>query len=211
MRKICVHVVNIGNYFPELTQLTLPTIEAFCDRIKADLNIITKRKFPSQYILTEKLQVYEDGKDYAYNILLDMDILVHPKCYNPFLKNIPKGYVAFKDNYFASNQLGVDNIFEEDGRNVGISGCAVFTCRKTHNLWKPIDDLTIQEIDNNILQNRKIVDEYTLSRNLAKYKFKYIEPYPIYHYNLMYHLGSYNQNENEILNRAKIWHKYYWK
>ena len=117
----------------------------------------------------------------------------------------------FLVNYFANNQLASDIYFERDGRNVGISSCAVFTTIHTHELWKPIDDLSIEQINNNILQDRKIVDEYTLSRNLAKYGFKYIEPYPMEHYNLMYHLGSYGQDKNKMIDNAKTWFNYFWR
>ena len=211
MKNICIHTVNIGDYFPELTQYTLPTIKDFAYRIDADLNIITERKFPQQEVLVEKLQVYEDGKPYDYNILLDLDILVHPQCYNPFLNNIPPTHVSFKDNYDANKQLRSDIYFERDGRNVGISGCAIFTNKYTHDLWKPIDDLTIEQINNNILQERKIVDEYTMSRNFAKYGFKYVQPYPLDQYNLLYHLGTYGQDKEKMLDNAKTWYNYFWR
>lgn len=212
MKKfICVHTLNINNYFPELTNLTLPTIDRFCKKINADLNIITSRKFPQYYILAEKLQVYEDGLNYDYNIFLDLDILVHPNCYNPFNNNIPYNSVAFKDSYHADKQLQPDIYFKRDGRNVGISGCAIFSNKFTHDLWKPINDLTVEQINNNILQKRKIVDEYTLSRNLAKYCLKYTAPYPMSEYNYLFHLGAYEQDQNLLLEKAKLWYKTFWK
>lgn len=212
MRKICIHIIDINNYFQELKKLTLLTIERFCERISADLNIITERKFPNWPILTEKLQVYKDGFNYEYNILLDLDILIHPDCYNPFGANIPITHCAFKDNYNASDQLDVDDIyFKRDGRNVGISGCAIFTTKYTHDLWKFPKDLTKKDVINNILQDRKIVDEYIVSRNLAKYGLKYIEPYPMKkEYNLMFHLGIFGHDKQKILDRAELWFKTFW-
>lgn len=210
MKRICIHTLNIGNYFPELTKLTLPTIERFAKQIKADVNIISERKFEGS-ILTEKLQVYEDGKDYEYNIFLDLDVLVHPQTYNPFIKNIPFNYVSFKDNYHAHKQLKSNIYFERDGRDVGISACAVFTTKYTHDLWKPLDMFTTEQINDNILQERKIVDEYTLSVNLSRYSYKYIEPYPVNEYNLLFHLGTFNQDEQKMLESAKLWYKVFWK
>jgi hypothetical protein len=224
--NICVHVVDIDDYFPELKELTLPTIERFCDNIKADLNVVTERRFPDWPILTEKLQVYEDGKKYDYNILLDLDILVHPDCYDPFEKNIPKTYCAFKDNYHAHLQLKSDIYFERDGRDVGISGCAIFTTRYTHDLWKFPIELSKEEVCDNILfhptvglYGRKGVDEYVTSRNLAKYGLKYIEPYPMNEYDIMFHLGRQHivkydnliDGEEEIVERAKLWYKTFWR
>lgn len=210
-KSICVHTLDIENYFPELKELTLPTIEKFCKKIKANLNIISERKISKGNLLFEKLQVYESGMSYDFNIFLDLDILVHPLCYNPFEKNIPLSYVAFKDNYDANTQLKPDKYFEQDGRNIGISACAVFTTRFTHVVWKPIEDLTIDQINQNILTKRKCVDEYTLSRNFAKYGFKYIEPYPINEYNYLFHLGTFTQDQDMILDRAKIWYNAFWK
>jgi len=212
MKSICVHVIDIGNYFPELKSLTLPTIERYCKKIGSDLNIIKERKFNEWPLLTEKLQVYEDGKNYDFNMLLDLDVLIHPDCYNPFLKNIPETYCSFKDNYYASNQLDVNDIyFKRDGRNVGISGCAVFTTKYTHDLWKFPIELSMEDILCKIKQERKIVDEYIMSRNLAKYSLKYIEPFSVEtEYNLIFHLGNYDQNKQKILDRAKLWYKTFW-
>lgn len=213
MRNICVHVIDIDDYFPELKLYTLPTIERFCDKIKADLKIIRERRFPDWPILTEKLQIYANGALYPNNILLDLDILVHPDCYNPFERNIPYTHCAFKDNYNASKQLKSDIYFERDGRDVGISGCAVFTTSHTHDLWKFSDYFKANKhmVLENILQERKIVDEYVMSRNLARYGLKYVAPYPIHEYDLMFHLGNYKQSEEMILERAKLWYKTFWR
>jgi hypothetical protein len=210
VKSICIHLLNIGNFFPELTELTYPTIEVFAKKIKADINIITERKLSSDNILVEKLQIYEDGKNYDYNMFLDLDLLIHPLCYNPFV-NIPKFHVAFKDSHDADKVFVKDKYFEKDGRNVGVSSCCVFTTRDTHHIWKPIEELSLEQINKNIIQDRKNVDEYTLSRNLAKYNIKYIEPYPIEQYNLMFHLGFYQEDKNRILDNAKLWYKMYWK
>jgi hypothetical protein len=200
----CIHVLNIGNYFPELFNLSIKTVRDFAERIGADLNIITERKYKDWPVLTEKLQVYKDGIDYDWNLLLDADILVHPNAYDPFLKLHP-AFVGCKDSYDANRQLRTDKYFLRNGRNVGLSSCVIATSQFTHDLWKFPDDLTKEDILNNILQERKIVDEYVISRNLAKYGLYYRELYPIKDYHLFYHLGSYGQNEEEILELARKW------
>jgi len=128
-------------------------------------------------------------------------------CYNPF-PNIPLFHVAFKDAYDADGIFEMDDIFKKDGRNIGISTCCVFTTKDTHHLWKPID---IEKATKSIIQERKNVDEYTLSRNLAKYNMKYTAPYPIEQYNLMFHIGLYQEDKNKTLDAAKLWHRLYWK
>ena len=59
MKKL-IHCVYINDFFPELWKLTLPTIKQYAYNIGAELNIITKRKFPQWHINYEKIQVYED-------------------------------------------------------------------------------------------------------------------------------------------------------
>jgi len=206
--RICVHVVNIGDYFPELFNITIKTVEYFCSRHKFHLNVITERKYPDYPLLAEKLQVYD--QDYDWNLLLDADILVHPDTYNPFNYFNPIE-VGNKDDYRASTQLRLDKYFIRDNRDRGLSGCVLATSRLTHDLWEFPSDLTKDEILDNILQERKIVDEYVVSRNLAKYGLKHRELFPIKDYNLLYHLGSYAQDENKILDLAKQWMKDNWR
>ena len=202
--KKCIHVVNINDYFNELFKISIKTIEHFANKIGADLNIISERKFYDWPLLTEKLQVYNYGKGYDWNLLLDADILIDPDAYDPFIV-FDMDTVGCKDGYYASNQLKVDDCFLRDRRNVGLSGCMIATSKLTHDLWKMPDDLTKDEILDNILQDRKIVDEYVISRNLAKYGFKYKELYPLNHYNLFFHLGMFDQDENLILQVANKW------
>jgi hypothetical protein len=202
--KKCIHVLNINNYFPELFEMTYKTLDRYSKKIKADLNVITTRKYEDYNVLTEKLQVYDYGMDYDWNLLIDADILVHPDAYDPFVNFDPR-LVGNKDEYKASNQLRLDKYFIRDGRNIGLSGCLIATSRLTHDLWEFPKDLTKEEIYNNILQERKIVDEYVISRNLAKYGLKHHELFPIKDYNLLYHIGLYNEDKNKILDLAKDW------
>jgi len=208
--KTCVHIVNIDNFFPELFNLTIKTVERFCEKYKFELNIIKDRKYSDLTILSEKLQVYDYGLNYDWNLLLDADILVHPNTYNPFTYFNPIE-VGNKDEYKANAQLRLDKYFIRDNRNIGLSSCVLATSRLTHDLWKFPNDLTKNEIYSNILQERKCVDEYIISRNLAKYGLKHRELFPIKDYNLLYHLGNYNEDKNKILDDANQWMKDNWK
>jgi hypothetical protein len=205
----CIHVVLLNDYFPELVNLTLPTIERYANKIGANLNIINKRKFSDWPILTEKLQVY-DYPDYDWNILMDIDILIHPDTPDP-LEYFDPREVGNKDEYPASQQLRPDKYFIRDGRNLGLSACLICTSRLTHDIWEMPKDLTKEEIIENILQDRKCVDEYVISRNLAKYGLKYRELFPVKYYNMVYHLGTENEDKEEILLRAEKWRKINWR
>jgi len=202
--KICIHVVNVDDYFPELFELTSKTVEKYADKIGADINIIKERLHPNLPPMIEKLQVYDYGMNYDWNLMMDADILVHPNTYNPFINFDPR-VVGNKDEYKASNQLRLDKYFIRDGRNLGLSGCLLATSRLTHDVWEFPNDLTEEDILNNIHAPRKCVDEYIISRNLAKYGIKHHELFPVKDYNLMFHVGCFNEDKNQILDLAKDW------
>jgi len=172
--KKCLHVVYINDYFPELWNLTLPTIENYAKRIGADLNIITERKFPEMHIHYEKMQVWNDGKEYDANFLLDCDILINDG-FPDFTTIVPRGHVGFNDNYHASNKYNIkENIyFQRDGRDVGIASNAVIGYKETHDIFKPIVDFTMDKWNEISTVRVGDIDEYVLSYNLAKYGLKY--------------------------------------
>jgi indolepyruvate ferredoxin oxidoreductase beta subunit len=68
-----VWVLYINNYFPELCKYTLPTIKLYAQKIGADFNLITTRKYLEFPITYEKIQIYELGNNYDWNILIDAD------------------------------------------------------------------------------------------------------------------------------------------
>ncbi len=173
MRK-GVHVVYIDDFFPELWALTYPTIKAYADRIGADLNVITGRKYSHMHINYEKFQVWIDGMCYNANFLVDADVLIH-KEFPDFTTIVPPHHVGFNDNYFASDKFTIEetNVFLRDGRNVGIASNAVITYTSTHDLWEPIDWLRMEDFESISKVRLGDVDEFNLSWNLAKYGLKY--------------------------------------
>lgn len=205
----CIHMVVVNNYFPELVEITHKTVEVYAKKINAKFNMITSRKFPDWPVLTEKLQVY-DYDNYDWNILVDADILIHPDTYDPLIKFDPR-VVGNKDEYLASNQLRLDKYFIRDGRNLGLSGCLLCTSRLTHDLWEFPTDLTKEEVLDNITQERKCVDEYVVSRNLAKYGLRHKELFPVKDYSLFHHLGIDGVDKDKILDNAKDWIKANWR
>ena len=173
MKKL-IHVVYINDYFPELWEMCYPSIKNYAHRIGADLNVITKRKFPEWHINYEKMQVYEDGKYADANFLLYADILIHPQ-FPDFSTGITlPHHIAFNDNYHASTKFDVtDNIyFQRDGRDVGIASNAVISFKSTHDAWRPLD-ITPDEGKRITYIREGDIDEYTLSLNMAKYGLKY--------------------------------------
>jgi hypothetical protein len=160
------------------------------------------------------MQIYEDGMGSDWNILLDADILVHPDTPDPLNTLIHPTVVAAKDSYHADRQFvgnGMDQYFYRDGRNIGISTCAVVASRLCHDLWTPLD-INREEAEQRVYQNRAIIDEYCVSRNLARYGLKLTAILdPKVHYDKLFHLGVFGRDKNQMLDEAKEWYKLNWR
>ena len=170
----CVHVLATEGYAPELCAITLPTIKASAERIGADFNLITTRKFPSFPVNYERLQIYEAGKSYDWNINIDADMVIGKKLHD-ITTNAPENLVRIVMKFDATMYFNVENniYFQRDGRNVGLVDAFIVTSRLTHDLWEPLpgnfeDYLSLFKDG----QNRRI-SEFCLSQNLAKYGLQF--------------------------------------
>ena len=214
METRTIHVLIVNNYFPELTKLTIPTVELWAKKLNAKLNLITNRKWSDWPLLYEKMQVYYDGQNSDWNILLDADILVHPDTPDPLNSFIHPTQVAAKDSYHADRQFvgnGMDQYFYRDGRNIGISTCAVASSRLCHDLWTPLE-ISREDAEQRVYENRAIIDEYCVSRNLARFGLKLTAILdPKFHYDKLFHLGAFGRDKNQMLDEAKEWYKKNWK
>ena len=211
METRTIHVLLINNYFPEMTRLTIPTVERWAQKLNAKVNLITNRKWPDWPLLYEKMQIYYDGIDSDWNILLDADILIHPDCPDPLNTFIHPTQVAAKDSYHADRQLHMDDYFFRDGRNIGISTCAVAASRLCHDLWTPLE-ISREESEKRVYEHRAILDEYCVSRNLARFGLKLTAILdPNKDYDKMFHLGAFGRDKDQMLEEAKIWYNKNWK
>jgi hypothetical protein len=170
--KKAVWVLNVNNYRPDICLHTLPTIKAYAERIGAEYSEITERKFPSYPVTMEKMQIYELGKEYDINILIDADVLISPKL-EDLSSNVTRipGLISVMQvfeipRYFPYNylfdRLPISKTLEGKPTKVGPSANFVITSKWSHFLWNP--DVSIPE-----LQDPFRIDEYIMSINLAKY------------------------------------------
>jgi hypothetical protein len=165
-----VFVVVVDNYMPELCAQTLPTIEAFATRIGAKFTVIKDRKYPDWHPVYEKLQVYELGKDNDWNILVDADTFIS-KDLGDITKDVPYTHVGVQYAYPAELVMQPDIYFARDGRGQAIATNFVVTSNLTHDVWTPLE---FDHTEANKRINRaNAVDEYCLSRNLAKFGLKF--------------------------------------
>jgi len=181
--KKVLWTLNIDNYAPEITALTYPLLKQYAHKIGADFQIISERKFPNFPPVYEKLQIFELGKDLDWNIYIDSDALVHPDMFDP-TDHIHKDTVLHNACDLAGNRWRYDRFFRRDGRHIGSCNWFAVASDWCIDLWKPLDDLTLDEAVANIfitqsernsgeIQASHLIDDYTLSRNIAKFGLKF--------------------------------------
>jgi hypothetical protein len=177
--------LNIDNYIPEITEITFPLIHRYAKKIGADFHVIKERKFPDFPPVYEKLQIYQLAQEMKndWNVYFDADALVNPNM--PDVTNlVPKDTVMHNGKDHASLRWRYDRFFKRDGRHIG--SCNWFTVASDWciELWKPLDDLTLEEAVANIslvanehnsgvMEPSHLIDDYVLSRNIAKYGLKF--------------------------------------
>jgi hypothetical protein len=184
IRKV-IYTLNIGNYAPEIRALTFPLMEAFARKIGAEFHVITERRFPDWPIPYEKLQIYALGQDADppdWNWFLDADTLVSPEMFDP-TDHLSKDTVCHNGRDMAGLRWRYDQYFRRDGRHWGSCNWCTIASDWCLDLWHPLEDLTMEQAIANIqptINERScgvcdpehLIDDYTLSRNIARYGLK---------------------------------------
>ena len=181
-----IFLLNIGKYVPKITKITYPLIEYYADKIGADIVKITKRKYPDFPITYEKFQIYDLASS-EWNIYIDSDTCILPEFYDltPFMD---KSVTYFPNTNVAPSRYRVDKYFLRSNSLFSAPTSFVYTSDWCMDTWKPVDDLTLEEIkyniyrvprdfeDNKLCDNRfdlvYTIDDYIVSRNIAKYGLK---------------------------------------
>ena len=182
-----VFTLNVDGYSPEMTALTYPLLKAYARKIDADFHVISERKFPEWPVTFEKLQIYELAQQMEndWNIYIDADALVHPD--TPDLTSIlDRDTVAHFGSDFAPARWRSDRFFRRDGRHISSGNWLAIASDLCIDLWKPPDDLTpakaianiqpsVAERVGGVVTAPHLIDDYLLSRNIAKYGLKYVD------------------------------------
>jgi len=223
--KKVIYTLNVNDYCPEITAITYPLIEDYAKKIDAEFVIIKERKFPDFPVVYEKLQIHELGKDNDWNIYIDSDVLVNPDLFD-FTPHLKKDTVLHYGNDLAGNRWKYDQYFLRDGRH--ISSCNWFTIASDWciDLWKPLDDMTLDKALQNInvvvpesiadISPAHLIDDYVLSRNIAKYGLKFTTCKQIFEKlnpgfpgndNYLYHeyLIATESKPHKLIDRLKKW------
>lgn len=185
--KKIIYILNIDNHNPEVTAITNPYIERYAEKIGASaIHIIKERKFENWPITYEKMQIFQLAQLYEadWNIYIDSDALINPNAPD-FTVLLPEDMVAHHGNDFAPIRWKYDRYFKRDGRHIGSGNWFTLASHLCIDLWKPIDDLTPEEAisriqpttdeaGSGVINPSHLIDDFALSRNIAKYGLKFV-------------------------------------
>jgi hypothetical protein len=186
MRKT-LWTLNIGNYAPELCELTYPLLLGYARKIGADFQIINERRFPEMPVTYEKLQIFYLGRGNDWNVYVDSDAMVFPDMFD-VTERIPKDTVVHYGRDFADNRFRADAYFRRDGRNIGACNWFAAASDWCIDLWHPLEDMhtnmiavpqALEAIKPIVIERQAgidrehLIDDYVLSRNIARYGLKY--------------------------------------
>lgn len=219
MKKLLV-TLDI-NYSNQITNITYPYMKSYADKIGADFNIIMERKFPNCPINIEKFQLYDLSKNYDWTIFIDADALIHPNA--PDVTEVyEKDIVIFNRYDLYPLRFKPNNYTRRDKRNIGASTWFNVFSDWTRHLWKPYDNpkeyinqihLVTKEINFGYTPEH-ILDDYLVSRNIAKYGLKIktviydmFASYPKDGYPLFF-IHKYAISYDEKIKYLKYWDNY---
>lgn len=194
MRKT-LWTLNVGNYAPELCELTYPLLLAYATKIGADFQIINERRFPEMPVTYEKLQIFYLGRGNDWNIYIDSDAVIFPDMFD-VTERIRPDTVAHYGRDHCINRFKSNPYFRRDGRNIG--SCNWFTVAGGDciDLWHPLTRngrdgtvvapyeppalrMILDEIRPIVTERQAgitpehLIDDYTLSLNIARYGLKF--------------------------------------
>lgn len=179
--KKTIYSLSVNDYAPEVTEITFPLIARWADKIGAEFKIIDSREFPDMPPVYEKIQLYELSKESDWTIFLDADTLVHPDLPD-ITSMVNKDTVVFHGKDYASMRWRMDEYFLRDGRYIGACNWFAVASDWCSDLWHPLDvpfdDAvknifpTVEEL-NTVVVRDHLIDDYLLSRNIARYGLKH--------------------------------------
>lgn len=182
MRKI-IYLLDVDDYAPKIKEITDPFIKHYAKKIGAKVCVINSRRYPDMPVTYEKLQIFDLAKKIKadWNIYIDYDTLIHPETLD-FTQFISKDTVLHNGYDLANIRWKYDEYFMRDGRHIG--SCNWFTMASDWclDLWHPLDIPLEQAVKNIIptveeqrsgISPEHLIDDYTLSRNIARFGLKF--------------------------------------
>lgn len=168
-----------------ITDLTYPFLKHYAHKCGAEFVEIKERRFPEWPPTYEKLQIYKLGQEMKndWNIFIDCDALVHPDTPD-WTNHLNKDTVAHNGADFAGYRWVYDRFFWRDGRNIGSATWLNIASDWCIELFEPLLDMTPEQVAASIfpihaetragMKPIRLVEDYVMSRNIAKYGLKFI-------------------------------------
>ena len=159
-------------------------MKAWAHKIEAGFYVIDSRKFPQFPGRYEKFQIYELAKEHQndWNIYIDSDALVHPDMMD-ITTYIDKDTVAHNGRDVLENRYRPDVYTMRDGRHISSCNWLAIASDWCLDLWHPLEDMTFDEAQKNIFPTAgevnqgvkapDLIDDYVMSRNIARYGLKF--------------------------------------
>lgn len=178
-----LYTLNVDHYAPEITKLTYPLLKRYATKIGAEFHIITKRKWPKLPPVYEKLQIFDLARERRdeWSYYIDSDALVHPDMFDP-TEFVHKDTVMHNGNDMANNRWRYDYVFRRDGRHIGSCNWFTIASEWCRDLWAQPDITYEQCLENifpiqmelsSVITREHLIDDYVLSRNIARFGLKF--------------------------------------
>ena len=171
--KKCIHFLNTAPADPDVRAVTLPALESYADRIGADLNLISERRYPDFPPSYECFQIFEAGRKFERNLMIGMEVLAGPALPD-FTANLSETNVGLCQVITPSSAYRVerDPWFQRDGRDKGPIASIIATSWMTHELWQPLPGKAADFSSVFRVAGVSSLTEYCLALNLAHYGLK---------------------------------------
>jgi hypothetical protein len=168
-------------------------MEKYAKKIGAKFKILSDRKFPDMPPNYEKFQLYEESKRSGddWNIFFDADALINPD-YFDMTNHIHKDTVAFNGKDQANVRFRYNEYNLRDGRHIGACTWLVVWSNWCTDLWYPIEGKIEDALEcihpitsentTGLIDPKHLLDDYLLTKNIARFGLKHVCLKDIYHY-----------------------------
>jgi hypothetical protein len=135
----------------------------------------------------EKFQIYglarESGAD--WNIFFDADTLIHPNFPDPTTLLTKDTTCSYGTDFVPIRFYPPEKYFKRDGRWIGKGNWCAIASNWCLDYWHPLDDITfeeavsyihptIDELQSGLIDPMHLIDDYVVSRNIARYGLKHV-------------------------------------
>lgn len=183
--KKTIYTLDVDNYAPEMTEITFPFMKRYADKIGAEFHVITDRRFPDAPPTYEKFQIYELAREHKndWSIFFDADVLIHPDLLD-VTSRTPKDTVVVIGTGCSACWYRLNEFSLRDGRYASTGNWFSAVSDWCLDYWHPLDiplETAVKDIfisANDVKRGttpRHMIDEYTATRNIARYGLKYFK------------------------------------